>query len=310
MRPLIYFLSIVAVVVLALVPFVAPWLQFVLTLAIANGMVALGVAILLRAGLISIGHAMFFAMGAYCIAFLSKMGINEFFILLILGTFGSAIAGLIVGAFVVRYRAIFFAMLNLAISMVVYSLIAKMYSVTGGTDGMPLKTPTFFWVTLAKPGFDLALYYFSAVMMVVIGYVVHRYWKSPLGYALSAIESNELRLEYLGVSARSVLLAAYVASAAVAGIGGVIAGSVIGHILPDFGYWTASAQFVLIAALGGIGGAAGPFIGSFFLELLHSASVNITDAWNLITGIALIVVIVFLPSGLYGLFRKRHRSAP
>src|SRR5690606_24634906 len=111
MRLVIYSLSVAAIVLLALVPFAAPWLQFVLTLAIANGMVALGVAILLRAGLISIGHAMFFAMGAYCIAFLSKMGINEFFVLLVLGTIGSAIAGLIIGAFVVRYRAIFFAML-------------------------------------------------------------------------------------------------------------------------------------------------------------------------------------------------------
>ncbi len=308
MRPFIYLLAALAIVGMAAVPFTAPWLQFVLTLGIANGMVALGVAILLRAGLISIGHAMFFAIGAYCIAFLSRMGINEFAALLVLGVMGSAVAGLIVGAFVVRYRAIFFAMLNLAISMVVYSLIAKMHGVTGGTDGMPLHTPTFFGVLLDKPGFDLALYYFAIVLMLIIGYLVHRYWKSPLGYALSAIESNELRLEYLGVSARSVLLIAYVVSAAISGLGGVIAGSAIGHILPDFGYWTSSAQFVLIAVLGGIGGAAGPFLGAFFLEMLHSASVNITDAWNLITGIALIVVIVFLPSGLYGLFRKRRRS--
>lgn len=309
MRPIISVLSALVLVVLAVVPFAAPWLQFVLTLAMANGMVALGVAILLRAGLISIGHAMFFAIGAYCIAFLSRLGINEFLVLLVLGTMGSAIAGLIVGAFVVRYRAIFFAMLNLAISMVVYSLIAKMYSVTGGTDGMALSTPTFLWIPLEKPGFDHVLYYFSVALMIVLGYLVHRYWKSPLGYALSAIEGNELRLEYLGVSARSVLLAAYVVSAALSGFGGVIAGSAIGHVLPDFGYWITSAQFVLIAVLGGIGGAAGPFIGSFFLELLHSASVNLTDAWNLITGVALIVVIVFLPSGLYGLIRKRRRSA-
>lgn len=308
MRPFIYGLSALGVMVLLAVPFAAPWFQFVLTLGVANGMVALGVAILLRAGLISIGHAMFFAIGAYCIAFISRMGVNEFALLLILGVVGSALAGLVVGAFVVRYRAIFFAMLNLALSMVVYSLIAKMHGITGGTDGMAMQTPTFFGLALDKPDFDLALYYFVMGVMVVIAYLVHRYWKSPLGYALSAIESNELRLEYLGVSARSVLLVAYVVSAAISGLGGVIAGSAIGHILPDFGYWTASAQFVLIAVLGGIGGAAGPFLGSFFLEALHSASVTITDAWNLITGLALIIVIVFLPSGLYGLFRQRRRS--
>ncbi len=294
--------------VMAFVPFAPEWIQFVLTLAIAKGFVALGVAILLRAGLISLGHAMFYAIGAYAIAFVAQMGVTDFVALLVVGILVSALVGLVVGAFLVRYRAIFFAMLNLAISMVLYALVSKLYSLTGGSDGMPLATPTFFGIAVAKPDFDTALYYIALVLMVGLGYLVHRYWKSPLGHALSAIRTNELRLEYLGVSARNVLLIAYVASAALAGVGGVITACAVGHILPDFAYWTESAHFVLVAVLGGIGGGAGPFIGSFFLELLHSASINITDAWNLITGIALIVVIVFLPSGLYGLIRRREEN--
>ena len=126
-------LAAASVIVLAILPMFAPWLQFVLTLAIAKGFAALGVAILLRAGLISIGHAMFFAASAYGVAFLAARGIGDFASLLILSVVIAALTGVIVGAFLVRYRAIFFAMLNLAVSMVFYSLFAKLYGITGGS---------------------------------------------------------------------------------------------------------------------------------------------------------------------------------
>jgi len=302
-------LAILALAVLALAPFAAPWLQFVLTLAIAKGFAALGVMILLRAGLISIGHAMFYAVSAYTAAFLARAGVNDFVLLLALGTLSSAVAGLLAGAFLVRYRAIFFAMLNLAISMVLYALVSKLYGLTGGTDGIRLATPRFFGLALDKVHFDFALYYASLALMAGLGYLVDRYLRSPLGHALSAVHTNELRLEYLGVSVRGVLLIAYVVSATLAGVGGVIAACAIGHVLPEFAFWTASGHLVLVAVLGGIGAVAGPFIGSLFLELLHSAVVSVTDAWSLIIGVALISVIFFLPSGLYGLMRRRTEDA-
>lgn len=298
-------LFLIALVALALAPAAAPWLQFVLTLAIAKGFAALGVAVLLRAGLISIGHAMFYAVSAYAVAFLARAGVNEFVLLLLLGTLASAAAGLVVGAFLVRYRAIFFAMLNLAMSMVLYALISKLYGITGGTDGMRVAVPTFLGLALDKPRFDMALYYACIVLMIGVGYGVQRYLASPLGHALSAVHTNELRLEYLGIPVRGVLLIAYTLSAALAGIGGAIAAMAIGHILPEFAFWTASGHFVLVAVLGGIGGVAGPFIGSIFLEVLHAVAVGVTDAWNLIIGVALIGVIFFLPRGLYGLIWRR-----
>jgi branched-chain amino acid transport system permease protein len=297
---------LIALAVLALAPFVAPWLQFVLTLAVAKGFAALGVAVLLRGGLISIGHAMFYAVSAYALAFMARAGLNEFAVLLVFATLASALAGLVIGAFLVRYRAIFFAMLNLAMSMVLYALLSKLYGITGGTDGMRVAVPSFFGLKLDKPSFDIALYYSGLVLMVGVGYAVQRYLASPLGHALSAVHTNELRLEYLGVPVRVVLLIAYTVSAALAGIGGAIAALAIGHILPEFAFWTASGHLVLVAVLGGIGGVAGPFIGSLFLEVLHTVAVGVTDAWNLIIGIALIGIIFFLPSGLYGVIRRRR----
>lgn len=298
-----------AVLVLALLPVAAPWLQFVLTLAIAKGFAALGVAVLLRAGLISIGHAMFFAASAYGVAFLARAGVNDLGLLLILSVLGGALVGAIAGAFLVRYRAIFFAMLNLAVSMVFYALCAKLYGVTGGTDGMPVPVPAIFGVLLGEPEFKRVLFYLSLGLMVLVGLAVQRYLNSPLGHALSAVHTNEIRLEYLGIPVWAVLLIAYVVSAALAGLGGAIAGFAIGRVVPDFAFWTASGHLVLIAVLGGIGGVPGAFIGALFLELLHSAAVTVTDSWNLIVGVTLIVVIMFMPQGVYGLFARKEAAS-
>ncbi len=302
-------------VLLALAPLAAPYLQFVLTVAVAKGFAALGVALLLRAGLISLGHAMFFAVGAYAAAFMAQaMGINDFLLLLPFAVAVSALAGLLVGAFLVRYRAIFFAMLNLAVSMVAYALASKLYSITGGTDGLRVDVPTLLGMQLDKAQFDQALYYIALALLAVVGWLVHRYLKSPLGQALAAVHTNEVRLEYLGVSAWSTLLAAYTISAALAGIGGAIAAVAIGHVLPEYAFWTESGHLVLTAVLGGIAGIAGPFVGSIFLELIHTVAVGYAaEAWNLIVGVALLAVIFFLPRGLFGLIEsaagaKDHRG--
>lgn len=298
-----------AVLALAALPLAVPWLQFVLTLAIAKGFAALGVAVLLRAGLISIGHAMFFAASAYAVAFLVRTGVNDLGLLLILSVLGGALVGAVAGSFLVRYRAIFFAMLNLAVSMVFYALCAKLYGVTGGTDGMPVPIPAVFGVALGEPAFKSVLFYLSLGLMVLVGLAVRRYLNSPLGHALSAVHTNEIRLEYLGIPVWAVLLIAYVVSAALAGLGGAIAGFAIGRVVPDFAFWTSSGHLVLIAVLGGIGGVPGAFIGALFLELLHSAAVTVTDSWNLIMGMTLIIVIMFMPQGIYGLFARKEATS-
>jgi branched-chain amino acid transport system permease protein len=300
---------IAAIIVIAVLPLFAHWLQFVLILAIANGIAALGVAVLLRAGLISLGHAMFYAASAYGVAFLARAGVGDFATLLVFSVLVSSLTGVIVGAFLIRYRAIFFAMLNLAVSMVFYALFAKLYNVTGGTDGILVPIPTVFGFTFSEPVFKNILFYLGLTLMVLVGYGVSRYLNSPLGQALSAVRTNEIRHEYLGVPVWAVLLIAYVVSAALAGLGGAIAGFAIGRVVPDFTFWTASGHLVLVAVLGGIGGVVGPFMGAVFLELLHTASVTVTDAWSFIEGAALIVVIMFMPRGLYGLLARRDESS-
>lgn len=303
--------DIIGLAVLALVlPLAAPWLGFVFTLAVGKGLAALGVAMLLRGGLISIGHALYLAAGAYAVGFLMRgAGIGDLIVLFVAATAATAVIGFGVGLFMVRYRSIFFAMLNLAVSMVFFTLLSKLYHVTGGTDGLRIATPSLFGAELSRTSFDQVLNYAALGLMVGVALIADRYLKSPLGEALSAIHTNEVRLEYLGVSARNVILVAYTISAALAGLGGAITAVAVGHIVPDLSYWTISGQLVLIAVLGGIGGVPGAFIGAFFLELVRTFAVGFAaDAWNAIVGVALLIVIFFLPEGLYGLLQRRAKK--
>ena len=263
----------------ALLPLAVSWLGFVFTVAIGKGLAALGVAILLRGGMISIGHALFFAIGAYATAFLKRdAAINELVTLFSCATLITAAAGLVVGAFVVRYRGIFFAMLNLAISMVFFTLLSKLYRLTGGTDGMRVTTPTLLGIELSRPAFEQALHLIAIALMVGAAQATDRYLKRPLGQALGAIETNEVRLEFFGVSARGVLLVAYVASAALAGVGGRAFGDRDRSCRAGVLVLDLVGQLILIAVLGGISGVPGPFIGAFFLELC-STSVEPIPSW-------------------------------
>lgn len=304
-------LYVVALALIAgLVPLAVPWLGLVFTLAVAKGFAALGVAVLLRGGLISLGHALYFAVGAYSVAFLMRdFGISDLAVLFAGATGIALVFGFLIGAFIMRYRSIFFAMLNLALSMVFYALLSKLYNLTGGTDGVRVAKPLLMGMTLSQESFNLILHVSVLVLMVLAAWIVDRYLKSPLGDALGAIRTNEVRLEYLGVSARGVIWVAYVLSAGLAGLGGAISALAIGHVVPDLSYWTVSGQLVLIAVLGGIGGVPGAFIGAFFLELLQTFAVGFaTEIWNAIMGLSLLIVIFFLPDGLYGLLQRFERQ--
>ena len=300
---------LILAVIAGVLPIAVPWLGFVFTLAVTKGLAALGVAMLLRAGLISIGHALYFAMGAYAVAFLMREAhVHDLALLLAGAIVVTSIAGCLIGAFMMRYRAIFFAMLNLAISMVFFTLLSKLYHVTGGTDGLRVATPTLFGIELARDVFDQVLLLIALALMVVSALLIDVYLRSPVGEALSAIHTNEVRLEYLGVSARGIIWAAYTISAALAGLGGAVSAVAIGHVVPDFSYWTVSGQLVLIAVLGGIGAVPGAFIGAFFLELVRTLAVGAAaEVWNAIVGISLLIVIFLLPEGLYGLLHRLER---
>lgn len=297
--------------VLALAPFAAPFLKLFLILVLAKGLAVLGVIVLLRAGQVSFGHALYFCFAAYVIAFVGRhFGGGEMVTLLLISTLGAALLGLAVGLFVVRYRYIFFGMLNLAFSMVFFSILEKFTEYTGGSDGIRIRRPTILGFVVERAAFEWALYGLCIVLAIICALIVNRYFSSPPGEMLRAIKSNETRLEYVGVSAKRVLLGGYVASAALCGLGGGLTALQQGLATPEFGFWTRSGELVFIAILGGSAHVAGAFVGAAIFEgLRNGAAIFFNDAWQLILGVALLLIVIYAPEGVCGLFAKFWRRA-
>lgn len=301
-------LAVAAGVLLALVlPIVMPSWSTLLTLILAKGIVVLGIIILLQAGQVSFGHAMFFAVGAYSVAFWGKyVGAGDLLLFLVIGPLLATLAGALIGLFVVRYREIFFGMLNLAFSMVLWSLLEKLFHYTNGADGIRVARPTLAGLAFSPEAFQYVLVYLTLALVLVTSYAVQRYLDSPLGHMLRAIKSNETRLEYLGMSARRVLLIGYVASAFLGGLGGALVAVAQQIATPEFAYWTKSGEFVFIAILGGAANAAGAFAGAAMFEFVRFfAAAKLANAWQLILGVVLIVIIMFAPGGLVGLLKRK-----
>ena len=302
--------AIIFFLVSAVAPlFVASWATL-FALILAKGIVVLGIVLLLQAGQVSFGHAMFFATGAYTAAFWGKyIGGGDILLFLALGGITSTVFGLIVGLFVVRYREIFFGMLNLAFSMVLWSLLEKMFHYTNGADG----------IRVARPG--LLGFSFTPETLPVRHSLReprdrdHRVLRRATlsrqparsHAAGDEVERNPARIS--GMSARRVLLIGYVISAFLGGIGGTLVSIIQQIATPEFGFWTKSGEFVFIAILGGGAHAFGAFAGAAMFECVRFyAAAHLADFWQLILGVVLIVIILYAPNGLIGLRQRYGQS--
>ncbi len=304
----------VATLVLLLValPLAVPWLKTPFLLALSNGLAVLGVMVLIRAGQVSFGNAMFACLAGYGATYAARLWHLDALLLIVMGTAIAALAGALVGLFMVRYRGIFFGMLNLAFSMMLFAVLGKFGAFTGGTDGLRFDRPTFGFVHLERDGFESALLAVALLLAIVAGWCVQRYYRSVSGQALAAIKTNETRLEYLGISAKRVFWGGYVLAATLCGLGGTLFALTQGLVTPEMGYWVRSGELVFVAILGGSSHAVGAFLGAFLFEFmkLYAASL-LTGMWQLVLGLILIVMVFVAPSGIYGLL-SRHlvRKAP
>lgn len=292
------------VVAIACTPFLLPFTKVMLTLALAKGLAVLGIVVLLHAGQVSFGHALFFAVSAYSATYLGKaFAGGELVSMMVVGVSASLMVGLFVGLFVVRYRYIFFGMLNLAFSMILFSILEKFYAYTGGSDGMQVARPLVLGFEMDREGFEWLLFYLTLVIALVCGFAIRRYLDSPIGHMLRTIATNETRLEYLGVSARGVLLAGYVVSAGLCGIGGVLMAVAQGIVTPEYAWWVRSGELVFIAILGGAQSVAGAFVGAIIYETVRTyAAAFAADAWQMILGVFLLGIILYASRGLVGLY--------
>ncbi|CAA9252600.1 MAG: Branched-chain amino acid transport system permease protein LivM [uncultured Acetobacteraceae bacterium] len=303
-------LALLGVAALIFTAWAAPWLRFVLTVALAKGLGVLGLLLLLRAGQVSFGHAMFLALGAYTVAFAAP-SVPETLVLLPAAALLAGVAGLLIGLFVVRYRDIFFGMLNLALSMVFYSVLEKFYAVTKGTDGIRVPPLTIAGLEPVRETQEWVMFGLALGLALLCALGVRAYLASPMGQALAGIKTRETRLEFLGVPARRVLLFAYVLSATMGGAAGALIAMTSRHVTPQLAYWTSSGELIFIGILGGAGSALGPFLGAAAFELVRVyAAAAVADAWQMILGGVLLAVILFAPGGLIGILSGRAQQRP
>jgi branched-chain amino acid transport system permease protein len=287
------------------------WAMFIVTIAFANGLVALGLMLLLRAGLVSFGQALYFCLGAYTAGALGRfLGLSDVVVYMLAGGVVAAAFAFVLGFLLARYRGIFFGLLSLALSMILYGLLVKSERL-GSTDGFNILPSTLFGT---RPGPDWVRYSVmatAAVVALAAAALVHRYLQTPLGRLAPAIKDNEIRVEYMGASARRAVHVKYVIAAALAGLGGALAATTVGHIDPNMSYWTTSGEFIFIAILAGTRNVLAPFVGALLYGVIHTTAFDLSpNTWQMSLGISLLLLIVFLPEGIWSLGRFfRRRSA-
>lgn len=288
-----------------------PWLKTPLIIGLSYGFAALGVSILIRAGQVSFGHAGFTCLSGYALVVISRYWPEADGLLLLLGgALAGLVSGAVVGLFMMRYRGIFFGMLNLAVSMVLFSVLGKFYHFTGGSDGLPIARPPFLGQTLERASFETWLLVVSAILVVVTCALVRRFYASPTGQALTALKSNEVRLEYLGLSARWIFYRGYIASAVLCGFAGGMFALVQGLVTPEMGFWVRSGEYVFIAVLGGTLQPVGAFLGAIAFEFLKLFAASVlTGAWQMVIGTVLLLLIFLAPAGLVAWLVRLDRRA-
>lgn len=285
------------------------WMSFLLTLAFAKALVVLGVVIQMRAGLVSFGQALFFCIGGYGVGLAAQyLGIGDAFALLAIASIAGILLAMACGWLLTRYREIFYAMLTLALSMILYGVLVKS-SALGSTDGFNVAPPSFLGWVPEGDAMKRAMYLLTVFVAALVALGFHRFMVSSLGRVTEAVRENEIRVEYLGLSPQSVLFFNYVVAAGVSALGGGLTALASGHIDPDMAIWTTSGEFVFIAILGGTGHVAAPFIGAIVFAVIRTFAIQeAPHLWQMTLGIVLLALILFLPKGLWSLVTRSKRE--
>jgi branched-chain amino acid transport system permease protein len=264
-------------------------------------------------GLVSLGHAAFFGLAGYALAFLTPAGEPvSLWWTLPASVAASALAALVIGFFVVRTHGIYFIMVTMAFAQMVFFLFFDNKAL-GGSDGLYINF---------KPGaglFDLenklAFYYFTLALVLLVYVFLRRLLWSPFGRVLAGIRVNEHRMRAMGYATFGYKLAAFTLAGALAGLAGYLWGAQTGYINPELMGFHMSAHAIMMVILGGMGNFAGAIVGAFAFEyLLHwfkdlptIGAVNLGKHWQLWMGMFIVLVVVLAPRGLLGLVERVSR---
>ncbi len=313
----IWGLVIVGLFLIGLPLLVSQFVSYLMLTFFAYAITVIGFNLLFGyAGLLSFGHALFMAIGAYTAAFLTgKFSVLYMEIILVVAVIISSILAGLIGAICVRYIKIYFAMLTLAFGMLFYTFLLKFYYLTGGDEGMRVLRPYllgFNFSEIPKMQFLTGSYYFyTLVILAILTFVMRKIVSSPFGLCLKAIRDNPEKAEYLGVSVRKYRWYAFIISGAYAAIGGALLAPAVGQVDPGLTYWTHSGTLVFMTLLGGFENFFGPLIGGVVYIFLQDKVMSLTTYWRFIFGGILAFIVIAAPGGIAGVISslvKRGKS--
>jgi branched-chain amino acid transport system permease protein len=299
------------IVMLAALPWlVDPYQTLLITYGLTMAIAALGFNLLLGyTGLLSFGHSAYFGAGAYTVAFIVRdLGIQSIELCIIGGLIGTLVISALFGFVCVRHTRIFFGILTLALSQVLWSLAFKFFWVTGGTDGIrvPYAKLTLlaglidFRGTGSFQKFVYSYYYYALGLFVAATIIMWIIVHSPFGKALQAIRDNETRARFVGISVRRYRWIAFMISGLFTGLAGILWVPLNGLTTPDILYWPFSGEIVFMSVLGGFRNFAGPIVGAVVFNYLKTYAVASTEYWQLLLGVVLVFLVMVLPSGIVG----------
>lgn len=253
-------------------------------------------------GLLSFGHAAFYAVGAYATGLALKGG-TSLLPAVLLGILAAAALSLVIGFFSIRHTRIYFAMLTLAFGMMVYALAWNWRDVTGGDDGL-IGIPRAPLAVLGLFQIEMRLmeqyYYFVLLVFFVAILVLYRILRSPFGLILQGIRENPERVSFAGIPVKRYVLLAFVISGALAGLAGTLMAPLENTVAPMVAHWTKSAEPVLVSLLGGAHTFSGPIIGSILFLVIKETIVRYTEYWLIWFGIILLFLVMGFRGGVVG----------
>jgi branched-chain amino acid transport system ATP-binding protein len=263
-------------------------------------LVGLGFNLLLGyTGLVSFGHSAFFGLAAYAAALLQIHRLPGHVLLpMVFGTAFAAALGLVIGFLALRRRGVYFSLLTLAFTAMIFSIVYRWTSFTGGENGLRGMTrPALLGIPLER---QLVFYYVTAAIVLLAAWALWRIVHSPLGRVLLAIRDNERRARFLGYPVQRYKLMAFTLSAAVTGLGGCLFGFLKVFVSADLVHVAFSGEILAMSIVGGMGHFLGPPLGGAFFILFREILSEYTAGWQFWFGLLFMGFILFSPSGLIG----------
>lgn len=252
-------------------------------------------------GMISFGHAAYFAIGAYAVAVFGTTYELPFIVTFLGAIVVSAVSAFLIGYFCVRLKSIFLAMLTLAFGQFIWAITFQWRSVTMGDTGfIGIRRPDL----MSSPK---AYYYFTLIIVLAATFTLYRITRSTFGRILVSTRENEMRAEFVGVNVRRIQLIAFVISGAFSGIAGGLYALYNRSVFPEIAWWTQSSEVLIMSILGGIHSFLGPAVGAAAIILLDRQITEYTQYWPTVLGIILLIVLFVFPEGLAGLVDSVRR---